>query len=340
MLEFGLTSFGDVTFNAAGGLDSHAQVLRNVVEEAVLAEDVGIDFFGAGEHHRAEFALSAPEVLLGVIAGRTRRIRLGSAVTVLSTDDPVRVFQRFSTLHAASQGRAEVILGRGAFTESFPLFGYDLGQYEPLFDEKLELFAALLNGGAVTWRGSLRTALNGQEVFPTLGQRRLRTWLAVGSTPQSVLRAVRYDLPLMLGIVGGEARRFLPFVEIYRQAYTQTGRPALQIGVHSTGHVADSDARAREEFWSAYKPLRDRLGAERGWPAFTAAKFDAEVERGSLYVGAPKTVADRIVVTMRELGVSRFDLKYSTGTLSHQALLRSIELFGREVVPLVRAQMG
>ena len=259
---------------------------------------------------------------------------------MLSTDDPVRVFQRFSTLHAASGGRVEVIIGRGAFTESFPLFGYDLAQYGALFEEKLDLFAALLKGGPITWRGRLRSPLEARTVYPPLGGGSLKTWVAVGSTPESVLRAVRYDLPLMLGIVGGEARRFLPFVEIYRQAYAKLGRPIRAIAVHSTGHVADSDAQAREEFWSAYKPLRDLLGAERKWPTFTTEKFAAEVERGALYVGAPDTVARRITATMRELGVSRFDLKYSTGALTPTALRRSIELYGREVIPRVRQALG
>jgi alkanesulfonate monooxygenase SsuD/methylene tetrahydromethanopterin reductase-like flavin-dependent oxidoreductase (luciferase family) len=259
---------------------------------------------------------------------------------VLSTDDPVRVFQRFSTLHAATGGRVEVIIGRGAFTESFPLFGYDITQYGALFEEKLDLFAALLKGGPITWRGRLRSPLEARTVHPPLGGGSLKTWVAVGSTPESVLRAVRYDLPLMLGIVGGEARRFLPFVEIYRQAYAKLGRPARDIAVHSTGHIADTDAQAREEFWSAYKPLRDLLGVERKWPAFTAEKFVAEVERGALYVGAPDTVARRIIATMRELGVSRFDLKYSTGALTSTALRRSIELYGREVVPLVRQALA
>jgi probable LLM family oxidoreductase len=335
-VEFGVNTFGDVTANANGQLNRHAQVLRDIVEEAVKAEEVGVDFFGAGEHHRDEFAISAPEVLLGVIAGRTRHIRLGSAVTVLGTDDPVRVFQRFATLHAATAGRVEVILGRGAYTESFPLFGYDLAQYGALFEEKLELFAALLRGGPVTWRGALRPPLDRVAVYPALAPETLRTWLAVGSTPESALRAARYDLPLMLGIVGGEARRFRPFVEIYRQGCGRLGRPPRQIGIHSPGHVGDSDSSAREEYWEAYRPQRERLGRERGWPPFTRAKFDTEVERGALYVGSPATVADRIVDTVRELGASRFDLKYSTGALRHPALLHCVELFGREVIPRVR----
>jgi len=335
-LELGLNSFGDVTASPDGSLLPHAQVIRNIVDEAILADELGVDFFGVGEHHRPEFAVSSPEMVLAVVAGRTRRIRLGSAVTVLGSDDPVRVFQRFSTLHAASNGRVEVILGRGAFTESFPLFGYELSQYGPLFEEKLDLFVALSRQKSVTWRGKLRSPLSGQQVYPPLEHGALRTWVAVGSTPESVLRAARYELPLMLGIVGGDAARFQPFVQIYRSALEKLGRPMQAIGVHSTGHVAETDAEAREEFWAAYKPQRDRLGIERGWPPLGRAKFDLEVDRGALYVGSPRTVAHRIVATVKELGLARFDLKYSTGALAHPKLLRSIELYAREVIPLVR----
>jgi len=339
-LELGLDTFGDVTAAPDGRVLSHAQVIRHVIEEGVLADQVGVDFFGVGEHHRHDFAISAPEVVLAAIAGRTRRIKLGSAVTVLSSDDPVRVFQRFATLHAAARGRAEVILGRGAYTESFPLFGYELAQYGALFDEKLELFVALLKGGSITWEGKLRPRLAGQQVYPSMGEAALKTWIAVGSTPQSVLRAARFGLPLMLGIVGGETRRFRPFIDMYRRASDTVPGPPQPVGVHSPGHVADSDARAREEYWTAYQPARDALGRERGWPPITRAKFDVEVERGALYVGSPETVARRIVETVKELGVSRFDLKYSTGLLPHEALLRSIELYGTRVAPLVRQKLA
>ena len=336
-LELGLCTFGDVSAGPDGRPLSHAQVIRNLIEEAVLADELNIDCFGAGEHHRSEFAVSSPEVVLAAIAGRTRRIRLGSAVTVLSTDDPVRVFQRFSTLHAAANGRTEVILGRGAFTESFPLFGYDLAQYGELFEEKLDLFAALLRRERVTWRGRTRSALTDQRVFPTIEAGVLRTWVAVGSTPESVLRAARHELPLMLGIIGGEPERFRAFVEIYRRAFDKLGRPLQAIGAHSPGYVADTDARARDEYWSAYQPMRDQLGRERGWSPITRAKFDLEVDRGSLYVGSPATVAGRIAATIKDLGLSRFDIKYSTGALAHEKLMRSVELFGREVIPQVRA---
>src|ERR1700735_787454 len=252
-LELGLDTFGDVTTGPDGHPLPHAQVIRNVVDEAVLADDLGIDFIGAGEHHRADFAISSPEVLLAAIASRTKRIRLGSAVTVLSSDDPIRVFQRFSTLDAVSNGRAEVILGRGSFTESFPLFGFELKDYERLFEEKLDLFAALLSQQPVTWQGTTRPPLKNQRVFPPVESGRLKTWIGVGGSPESVVRAARYDLPLMLAIIGGDPQRFKPYVELYHRAFAQLGRPALAIGVHSPGYVADTDAQAREELWPEYK---------------------------------------------------------------------------------------
>ncbi len=342
-LELGLDTFGDVTRDAAGRPLTHAQVLRDVIAEAVLADERGIDFFGVGAHHRPDFAISAPEVLLGAIAGRTRRIRLGTAVTVLSSDDPVRVFQRFATLDAVSGGRAEVILGRGSFTESFPLFGFALEQYETLFEERLALFAALLaqdrTGEPVTWRGTTRAPLTRQRVYPTT-EGGLTTWVGVGGSPQSVVRAARYRLPLMLAIIGGDPRRFLPYVDLYHRELAQRGAPPLPIGVHSPGHVAETDAQAREELWPAYREMRDRIGAERGWPAISQAEFEREIVAGSLYVGAPETVARKIAATARALGLSRFDLKYSAGALPHDRMLRSIELYGREVIPRVRALLA
>jgi probable LLM family oxidoreductase len=339
-LELGLDTFGDITGGADGQLLPHAQVIRNVIDEAALADALGLDFFGVGEHHRADFAISAPEVVLAAIAARTSRIRLGSAVTVLSSDDPVRVFQRFATLDAASNGRAEVILGRGSFTESFPLFGYELSQYEELFEEKLDLFAALINKEAVTWRGRTRPPLVKQRVFPPLQTGPLKTWIGVGGSPESVIRAVRHDMPLMLAIIGGDPRRFRPYVDLYHQAYRQLGRPAREIGVHSPGYVADSDETARAEFWPAYKQMHDRIGGERGWPAIEYAQFEQEVERGSLYVGSPETVARKIAATARALGISRFDLKYSAGALAHEKLAHGIELYGGKVAPLVRDRLA
>ena len=239
-------------------------------------------------------------------------------MTVLSSDDPVRVFQRFSTLNAVSGGRAEVILGRGSFTESFPLFGYDLAQYEQLFEEKLELFAALLTGAPVTWSGRTRAPLAAQPVYPPVEAPPLATWVGVGGSPESVVRAARHGLPLMLAIIGGSAQRFVPYVDLYHRALAQFGHPALPIGAHSPGHVAASDEQAREELWPHYQAMMTRIGGERGWPPVTRAHFDREVgPDGALYVGAPETVARKIAATVRALGLARFDMKYSNGGLPH-----------------------
>lgn len=336
MLEMGLDTFGDVTADAAGQLLPHAQVIRDVIEEAVLADSIGIDFIGLGEHHRADFAISAPETVLAAIAGRTNRIRLGTAVTVLSSDDPIRVFQRFATLDAASNGRAEVILGRGSFTESFPLFGFPLDQYERLFQEKLDLFVEVLKQEPVTWEGSIRPPLVNQSVFPPIENGRLKAWIGVGGTPQSVVRAAYYQLPLMLAIIGGDPQRFAPYVDLYRRTHEQRKTPMQPVGIHSPGYIAATDEQARAEFWLPYKGMRDRIGAERGWPPMEKAEFEREIEHGSLYLGSPETVARKIAATVKALGASRFDLKYSAGTLSHGKLMTCIELYGREVMPRVR----
>lgn len=339
-IEFGLDTFGDITAGPDGKLLSHAHVIRDVVEEAALADSLGIEAFGVGEHHRPDFAISAPEVVLGAIAGRTKRILLGSAVTVLSSDDPVRVFERFSSLNAASGGRAEITLGRGSFTESFPLFGLDLAQYEELFEEKLDLFAALIRQEAVTWQGKTRPALTNQRVFPALEGGPLKTWIGVGGSPQSVVRAAAYDFPLMLAIIGGDPKRFTPYVELYHRAFAQFGRPAQPIGLHAHGYVADSDEEAREELWPHYKVSRNRIGAERGWPPVTRASFDYEADAGALHIGSPETVARKIAATAKTLGIVRFDMKYSQGTLPHDKLMRSIELYGTKVIPLVREMLA
>src|SRR6516164_7383407 len=339
-LELGLDTFGDVTDGSDGKPLHAAQVIRNLVEEAVLADEVGVDFIGVGEHQRADFAVSSPEMVLAAIASRTRRIRLGSAVTVLSSDDPIRVFQRFSILDAVSNGRAEVMLGRGSFIESFPLFGFDLNQYEELFNEKLDLFAAVLAQQPVTWRGTTRPPLKNQSVYPKTESGRLTTWIGVGGTPQSVMRAAHYGMPMMLAIIGGDPRRFEPFADLYRRALKEMGKIELPLGVHSHGFVGETDAQAREDLFVDYKRMRDKIGAERGWPPMTRADFEREIEHGSLYVGSPETVARKITATVKALGVSRFDIKYSAGPLSHEKMMRSIELYGRKVIPLVRDMLA
>lgn len=335
-LELGLDTFGDVTMDAAGALLPHPQVIRNVIDEAVLADSVGVDFIGVGEHHREDFAISAPETVLAAIAGRTERIRLGSAVTVLSSDDPIRVFQRFATLDAASNGRAEVILGRGSFTESFPLFGFELTQYEQLFEEKLALFAELLKEEPVTWQGSTRTPLINQRVYPTTESGHIKTWIGVGGSPESVVRAASYGMPLMLAIIGGDPERFKPYVDLYHRALAQVEKEVLPVGVHSPGHIADTDEQAAEQLWPHQKVMRDRIGAERGWPPTNRGEYEQEIRSGSLYVGSPETVARKIANTVRVLGVQRFDLKYSAGTLPHEQMMRSIELYGTKVIPMVK----
>lgn len=334
-LELALDTFGDVTLGSDGQKKPQDQVIRDVVAQAELADQVGLDYIGLGEHHRDDFAISAPEPILGAIAARTRRIHFGTAVTVLSSDDPIRLFQRFSTLNALSDGRAEVILGRGSFTESFPLFGYDLRDYEVLFNEKLALFTQALRKPKVTWSGQHRAPLRNQPIYPTL-TRPLKVWIGVGGTPESVMRAVHYDLPMILAIIGGAPTRFRPFVDLYRQAYDESGRAPQPLGVHSPGHIADTDQQAQEEIWPHYKALHDRIGAERGWPPTTQAHFLQEVGHGSLYVGAAETVARKIARTVRALGLDRFEMKYSSGPLPHEALMRSIELYGTRVAPMVR----
>ena len=290
-LELGLDTFGDVTEASDGSLLPHAQVIRDVIAEGVLADQVGVDFFGVGEHHRRDYAVSSPEVVLAAIAARTTRMRLGSAVTVLSSDDPVRLYQRFSTLDAASGGRAEVILGRGSFTESFPLFGYALEEYETLFEEKLALFAALARGGPVTWQGTVRAPLKDKQVFPPVEGGQLRTWVGVGGSPQSVVRAASHQLPLMLAIIGGDPARFRPYVDLHERAYAHLGQAVQPVGVHSPGHVAETDEQAREEIWPHYQRQNAKIGAERGWQPMRRDDFEREARGGSLYVGSPETVA-------------------------------------------------
>jgi probable LLM family oxidoreductase len=339
-LELGLDTFGDITDGPDGKPLHAAQVIRNLVDEAVLAEEVGVDFIGVGEHHRADFAVSSPEMVLAAIAARTRRIRLGSAVTVLSSDDPIRVFQRFSILDALSNGRAEVMLGRGSFIESFPLFGFDLKKYEELFNEKLDLFAAVLREQPVTWSGTTRPPLADQNVYPKTETGRLTTWIGVGGTPQSVLRAAHYGLPMMLAVIGGDPRRFAPFADLYRRALKELKKPELPVGLHSHGFVGETDAQAREDLFADYKRMRDKIGAERGWPPMSRGDFEREIEHGSLYVGSPETVARKIAASVKALGVSRFDMKYSAGPLSHEKMMRSIALYGEKVIPRVRDMLG
>lgn len=334
-IEFGLDTFGDVTVGVDDNPISQAQVIRNLVAEGVLADELGLNFFGVGEHHRVDFAVSAPETVLAGLATVTKNIHLGSAVTVLSSDDPIRVYQRFATVDALSNGRAEVILGRGSFTESFPLFGFDLAQYEQLFEEKLDLFSELIKEQPVTWSGRLRPPLHEQDVYPRTEGGHIPTWIGVGGSPESVVRAARYGLPLVLAIIGGDPTRFAPYADLFRRALAQMEMPELPIAVHSPGYIADTDDQAAEEYWPHHRVMRDRIGAERGWPPSTPDEFANEIAHGSLYLGSPETVAHKLANTISALGIQRFDLKYSAGTLPHEKMMKSIELYATKVVPMV-----
>lgn len=336
-IEFGIDTFGDLPRDHRGEVMSAAQAIRAVVDEATLADEIGIDAITVGEHHRREYAISSPETVLAGIATATKRIRLGSGVTVLSSDDPVRVFQRFATVDALSGGRAEVILGRGSFTESFPLFGYDLKDYDLLFEEKIDLFHRLLDEKPVTWEGTTRAALRDADVFPKTETGHLKTWVGVGGSPQSVLRTAHYGFHLMLAIIGGSPQRFVPYVDLYRKATEQLGQPALPVGMHSPGFVAATDEEAKELFYPGYRVIRDRIGADRGWPPIRREEFDSEVSGGSLYVGSVETVARKMARAIRTLDVGRFDMIYSAaGAVSASARLRSVELYGTQVIPRVR----
>jgi probable LLM family oxidoreductase len=334
---FGLDTFGDRGTGPDGRQVSHADAIRQVVAEAELADELGLDYFGVGEHHRDDFAVSAPDVVLATIAGRTSRIRLGTSVTVLSSDDPVRVYERFATLDALSSGRAEVTLGRGSFTESFPLFGLRLEDYEVLFAEKLDLFAQVLREEPVTWKGSIRPPLEDQRVYPPTASGRLPAWVGVGGTPQSVVRAAGYGLPLVLAVIGGSPARFAPLADLYRQALAEYGHEPLPISMHSPGHVAPTDELAVEQMFPHQREAFTRIGRERGWAPYTREGFDAMTgPTGALFVGSPETVARKIAWAVRTLGLSRFQLKYSVGTQPNAERLSSIRLYGEEVVPLVR----
>ncbi len=334
---YGLDTFGDVPLDPDGSPGDHAEVIRQVVAEAVLADRLGIDYLGLGEHHRKDYAISAPDVVLAAIAARTGRIRLGTGVTVLSSDEPVRVYERFATLDAIAPGRAEVQLGRGSFIESFALFGYELDDYDRLFAEKLDLFAALQQEGPVAWEGSVRPPLTGQVVYPPTAAGRLPAWIAVGGTPESVVRAARYAMPLVIAVIGGSPARFAPLAELYRRALAEFGHDERPVGMHSPGHVAATDDEARAQLYPHQAELYTRLGRERGWPAYSREAFEeAAGPQGALFVGSPETVARKIAWACRLLGLSRFQLKYSVGALPHEQRLESIRLYAEEVIPRVR----
>jgi probable LLM family oxidoreductase len=334
-IELGLNSFGEVATDADGRVLSDAETVRLLVEEAQLAESVGLDVFSVGEHYRPGHNDSASPVLLAAIASATQKIALGTSVTVLSTNDPVRLYNEFSTLDAVSNGRAQLILGRASATESFPLFGYDLADYEQLFEEKLELFMKLQRETSVTWSGTVRAPLVNQTLHPQMREGGIPTWIGVGGSPASVVRAAQYGLPLMLAIIGGHPKRFAGHVDLYFRALEQFGKPVQPVGQHSLGVIADTDDEARETWWRYWEPVVTSMAAERGFYPPTRERYEDEIDNGALFVGSPQTVAAKIARTAKDLTLSRFDLKYDIMHLPREARARTIELLGREVAPRV-----
>lgn len=334
--RFGLNTFGDLPVDDSGKVMTHAAAIRQVIDEAVLADTHGVDIIALGEHHRKDFSISSPETVLAGIATRTKRIKLATAVTVLSSDDPVRVFERFATVDALSNGRAEIILGRGSFTESFPLFGYDLKDYEILFEEKLALMAKVLKESPVTWQGTTRAALDKVDIYPKTESGAIPTAVGVGGSPQSVVRTAKYGFSVMFAVIGGAPDRFIPYVELYKQAAEEFGTKVGEIGLHSHGFIADTDEEAREKAWLPHKQNFDNIGSTRGWPPMRRDHYIQEIEQGSLYIGSHETVAQKIAKTIKTLGLNRFDMVYGSGPLAASDRLRAIELYATKVIPRVR----
>jgi probable LLM family oxidoreductase len=342
-MQIGIDSFVQTTLNSPNLITSAAGRVRDLLEEIELADQLSLDVFGIGEHHRQEFVASAPAVLLAAAAARTKQIRLTSAVTVLSSDDPVRVFQEFATLDLISQGRAEIIVGRGSFIESYPLFGFDLNDYDSLFAEKLDLLLKIRETTHVHWSGKHRAALTGQGVYPRPVQNPLPIWIGVGGTPHSFARAGALGIPLVVAIIGGEPRRFRPLIDLYREAGRRAGHPpeALDVSIHSIGFLADTTAQAANEFYPSYSQLFNRIGKERGWPPITRAQFDAaRGSTGALLVGDPDSIAEKILSENETLGgVSRMTILLNGGMISHPKTMHAIELLGTRVVPIVRKEL-
>jgi probable LLM family oxidoreductase len=341
-MELGIYTFAETTPDPhTGRTISPAERIRDLVEEIELADQLGLDVFGVGEHHRPDFAVSSPAVVLAAAAARTTQIRLTSAVSVLSSDDPVRVFQSFATLDLLSGGRAEIMAGRGSFIESFPLFGYDLDDYDELFSEKLELLLALRDSEHVTWSGRHRAPLDGRGVYPRPLQDRLPVWVAVGGTPQSVVRAGVLGLPMALAVIGGQPERFAPLAELHRRAAEEAGHDAPALSINSHGFIADTSQAAADEAYVAHKVVMDKLGRERGWPPLTRAQFDAGAGlHGANFVGSPEQVIEKILFQHEIFGHERFMVQFSVGTMPHASIMRSIELYGTEVAPAVRTEIA
>jgi probable LLM family oxidoreductase len=340
-VELGIYTFGELSTDpAAAGRVSPEIRLRHLIEEIELADQVGLDVFGVGEHHRPEFVVSAPAVVLAAAAERTRRIRLTSAVTVLGSDDPVRVFQDFATLDLISGGRAEIMAGRGSFIESFPLFGYDLRDYDQLFAENLELLLALREGERITWRGGHRAAIDDRGVYPRPIQQPLPIWIAVGGTPESAVRAGRLGLPLALAIIGGAPERFAPFAQLHRRAAAEAGIAPPPFSINSHGFVADSSQQAADDAFPPFAAMMDRIGRERGWPPMTREQFDESTGlHGANFVGSPEQVIEKILHQHEIFDHQRFLIQFTVGAIAHDKVMRSIELFGTEVAPAVRREL-
>lgn len=343
-MEIGISTFVETTPDVkTGKVISHAERIREVVEEIVLADQVGLDVFGVGEHHREDYACSSPAVLLAAAASQTKRIRLTSAVTVLSSDDPVRVFQDFATVDAISNGRAEIMAGRGSFIESFPLFGQDLKDYDELFNEKLDLLLQISQSEIINWNGKHRPAINNRGVYPRPVQDPLPIWIASGGTPESTARAGHLGLPLVLAIIGGSPLHFEPLVRLYQRTAMRSGHdPAkLTVASHSHGFVAESDELAADTFFPSTQYAMSKLGQERGWGPYTRERFDAARGlEGALYVGSPQTVAEKIIYLRKNVGITRFMLHCPVGTMPHEDVMKSIELLGKEVAPIVREEVA
>lgn len=343
MMEIGVSSFVETWPDVkTGEVISHAQRLREVVEEIVLADQVGLDVYGVGEHHRKDYAASSPAVVLAAAASRTKWIRLTSAVTVLSSADPVRVFQDFATLDAISNGRAEIMAGRGSFIESFPLFGYDLSHYDELFEEKLELLLKIRESEKVTWQGGHRPAIHNLGVYPRPVQNPLPVWIGSGGNSESVVRAGLLGLPLVLAIIGGSPLQFAPLVKLYKEAAAHAGHDVskLPIGSHSHGFIAEDTEMAADKFFPSTQASMNVLGRERGWGFYDRARFDAARSfEGALYVGDPETVAQKIIHLRKHVGITRFMLHVPVGTMPHDEVMRAIELLGTEVAPRVRKEI-
>ncbi len=344
-MQIGVDSFGAVISDPATGLTiSPVQRMQNLLEEIQLADQVGLDVFGIGEHHRAEFLDSAPAVILAAAATRTKNIRLSSAVTVLSASDPVRVFQEFATLDLISHGRAEIVAGRGSFIESFPLFGLRVEDYDSLFSEKLDLLLNIRENTNVHWSGKHRAPLTGQAVYPRPLQNPLPIWIGVGGTPESFIRAGMLGLPLMVAIIGGEPRRFRPLIDLYRKTGREAGHSAEQlvVGLHSIGFLGDTTQQAADDFYPGYAHTFTEIGKERGWPPTTRAQFDAvRGPTGALLIGDAETVAKKILYVNEALGgISRITFQMGVSTLPHQKMLRAIEILGTRVAPIVRKELA